>query len=149
MDDFNLERFVKAQDGVFEAALSEVRKGRKTSHWMWFVFPQVQGLGTSTNARLYAIGALDEARAYVAHPVLGPRLRAITKALQDLTGVTAENVFGSVDTQKLRSSLTLFAAAAPGETIFRAALDRWFDGKDDQRTLEILNNDSAGAGTGP
>lgn len=136
-DPFNLARFVVAQEAVYERALAEIRRGRKTSHWMWFIFPQLAGLGRSAIAERFAIGSVEEARAYLAHPVLGPRLRAITEALQDLIGVAAEDVFGSVDAMKLRSSLTLFAAAS-NELLFTAALDRWFGGQRDQPTLDIL-----------
>ena len=137
-DPFNLDRFVEAQSRSFAAALSEIRQGRKRSHWMWYIFPQVAGLGQSEMSRRFAIGSLAEARAYLAHPVLGARLRTCVAALQDLSGTTAEQVFGEVDAQKLLSSLTLFAEAGGGQ-IFDAALERWF-GSRDATTLQMLQN---------
>jgi uncharacterized protein (DUF1810 family) len=136
---FNLERFVVAQDGSLETALSEIRRGAKRSHWMWFIFPQIAGLGTSAMARTYAIHSLEEARAYLDHPVLGMRMRECVAALQDLTGTTAEAVFGGIDAIKLRSSLTLFIAAGAGP-LFQAALDRWFEGCKDKATLRLLED---------
>lgn len=138
MDKFNLQRFATAQDGIFDTALAEIRQGRKASHWMWFIFPQLYGLGHSETARFYAIRSRDEARHYLEHPVLGMRLRQSVAALQALPDMTAEEVFGAIDALKLRSSLTLFAEAAPEETIFAAALERWFPGKRDERTLGLL-----------
>jgi uncharacterized protein (DUF1810 family) len=133
---FDLRRFIDAQAGIYPAALAEIRRGAKRSHWMWFIFPQLAGLGRSDMARRYAIASLEEARAYLAHPLLGARLRECVEALQDLSGVTAEAVFGGIDAVKLRSSLTLFAAASDGG-IFAAALDRWF-GEPDPATLQLL-----------
>lgn len=133
--DGTLDRFVEAQDGVYDRALAELRAGRKASHWMWFVFPQIAGLGRSAMAQRYAITSLDEARAYLAHPVLGPRLVECARVLTELAGTSAEAVFGGIDAIKLRSSMTLFAHAAPG---FRAVLDRYFDGAEDPATLERL-----------
>ena len=131
-DPFGLQRFVGAQaGGVYEQALSEVRRGRKTSHWMWFVFPQAAGLGSSPTSKHYAIGSLAEAKAYLAHPVLGPRLREIAGAVVALKGRTARAVFGSPDDMKLRSSLTLFEAAAEGEPVFAEALDAMCEGRRD------------------
>lgn len=136
-DPFNLDRFVDAQRDSYDTALSEVRRGRKRSHWIWFVFPQIAGLGASPMAQRYAIGSLDEARAYLDHQVPGARLREMVEALQDLGPTSAEQVFGVVDAMKLRSSLTLFiAAGAP--PVFAAALDRWFDGERDEKTLRII-----------
>jgi uncharacterized protein (DUF1810 family) len=140
-DRFGLGRFVAAQDGVFETALGEIQRGAKRSHWMWFIFPQIAGLGSSAMAQLYGITSLDEARAYLAHPLLGPRLRACVEALQDLTGTTAEAVFGGIDAIKLRSSLTLFVEAG-GEPLYRAALERWFRGEPDMATLDRLGRHS-------
>jgi uncharacterized protein (DUF1810 family) len=123
----DLERFVEAQsDGVHERALAGLRAGRKTSHWMWFVFPQVAGLGSSSTSRFYAIGSADEARAYLAHPVLGPRLLACARAVLDFAG-TPEELLGPVDAAKLRSSMTLFAGVSD-ESVFAAVLDRHFGG---------------------
>jgi uncharacterized protein (DUF1810 family) len=137
---FDLERFVAAQDdgGTYLSALAELRAGRKTSHWMWFVFPQIAGLGTSPTSRRYAISSLEEARHYLAHPVLGPRLEEVIRALLHLQGRTASDIFGSVDAMKLRSSLTLFAQAAPESSLFGDALDRYFAGAEDSATLALL-----------
>ncbi len=135
-DPFDLARFVRAQEGTYAQALAEVRRGRKTSHWMWFVFPQVAGLGSSPTAQHYALSGPDEARAYLAHPVLGPRLREIAGAVAELAGRTALEVFGSPDDLKLRSSLTLFEAAAPDEPVFARALDALCAGRRDPLTLE-------------
>ena len=137
--DSDLERFVQAQDGgTYEQALAELRAGAKRSHWMWFVFPQVAGLGRSPTAQHYAISGLDEARAYLAHPVLGPRLVECARALADLDGRSPERVLGPVDAMKLRSSMTLFDAAAPDEPVFAAVLDRYFRGERDEATLTRL-----------
>jgi uncharacterized protein (DUF1810 family) len=138
-DRFNLERFVTAQAGCFETAQNEIRRGAKRSRWMWFIFPQIAGLGSSAMARTYAIQSLAEARDYLDHPVLGMRLRDCVAALQDLTGTTAEAVFGKVDAAKLRSSLTLFIEVGAG-ALFMAALDRWFEGRKDEMTLQLLAN---------
>ena len=142
-DPYNLERFVAAQADVYPAALSEIRRGAKRSHWMWFVFPQVAGLGHSEMSRRYAIVSLDEARAYLDHGLLGPRLHECVITLQDLVGLTAERVFGDIDAAKLRSSLTLFEAAG-NDPVFSAALNRWFAGERDQRTLELLASRTTG-----
>jgi uncharacterized protein (DUF1810 family) len=137
MDDrFDLQRFVAAQAGTYEAALAEIGRGAKRSHWMWYIFPQYAGLGHSPVSRHYAIHSLEEARSYLAHPVLGPRLETCVEALQNLRGTTAEKVFGATDAMKLRSSLTLFIEAGGGR-LFREALDRWFEGSLDERTLEL------------
>ena len=137
-DRFNLHRFVSVQENTYERALTELRRGRKMSHWMWFIFPQVIGLGSSEMARRYALGSLEEAQAYLAHPLLGARYRECVATLQDLIGTTAGAVFGPVDAVKLRSSLTLFAEAAPEEALFEATLQRWFAGSKDEKTLGIL-----------
>ena len=136
-DPFDLTRFVAAQAESYATALAEIRQGRKRSHWMWYVFPQLAGLGHSAMARAYAIRSIDEARAYLAHPTLGPRLRACVAALDRLEETSAEAVFGGIDAIKLRSSLTLFAAAGD-EPAFGAALDRWFGGRRDEATLGLL-----------
>lgn len=136
-DQYNLERFVAAQAGSYATAVTEIKRGTKRSHWMWYIFPQIAGLGSSPRAQFYAIRSIDEARAYLNHPVLGPRFRACVGALQDLTGATAEDVFGNIDATKLRSSLTLFVAAG-GDQIFSAALQRWFGGQADDATLQRL-----------
>ncbi|WP_336489362.1 DUF1810 domain-containing protein [Methylobacterium nigriterrae] len=139
MDDpYNLERFTEAQRGCYDQALRELTAGRKRSHWMWFIFPQIAGLGFSAMAQRYAISSLEEARAYLQHPALGPRLRACTAAVNQVTGRTAHEVFGAPDDMKFRSSMTLFGHADLGDPAFRAALDRYFDGQEDPRTLEKL-----------
>jgi uncharacterized protein (DUF1810 family) len=132
----DLERFVQAQDsgGTYDAALTELRAGRKRSHWMWFVFPQIAGLGRSAMAQRYALSGVEEARAYLAHPVLGPRLRACAEALLDVPVPDAEQVLGPVDGMKLRSSMTLFALAAPEEPAFRDVLTAYFSGEVDEAT---------------
>jgi len=136
-DPRDLERFVAAQDdrGTYDAALAELRAGRKTSHWMWFVFPQIAGLGHSPMARRYAIASLEEARAYLAHPVLGPRLVEAARALEALTDRSAREVLGDTDAMKLRSSMTLFARAAPEEPAFARVLEVYFQGSEDEATL--------------
>ena len=134
-----LDRFVQAQDGVYDDALAELTAGRKRTHWMWFIFPQITGLGSSPAAQRYAIGSLDEARAYLAHPVLGPRLRECAQALLAVGGKSAEEILGYPDDLKLRSSMTLFARAADEPEVFEAVLDRFYDGPD-PRTLELLSS---------
>ena len=134
----NLGRFVEAQAPVHDRALAELKAGRKQSHWMWFVFPQIAGLGRSPMAQHYAIQNLAEARAYLAHPLLGARLRECTQAVLDVEGKTAHEIFGSPDDLKFRSSMTLFAHAAPDEELFRAALDKYFDGEEDALTVDKL-----------
>jgi uncharacterized protein (DUF1810 family) len=138
-DEFGLQRFVDAQARNYDQALAELRRGRKTSHWMWYVFPQIAGLGASAMAQTYAIGSLAEARAYLAHPVLGARLRDCVAATLAVQGRTAHEIFGSPDDLKVRSSLTLFVQAAPDEPLFREALAKSFDGEPDPRTLEKLD----------
>ena len=137
---YDLARFVIAQDsgGTYEAALAELRRGRKTSHWMWFIFPQVAGLGMSEMSQQYAVSSLDEARAYLRHPVLGPRLLECTRAVDELRDRSAEQVFGGIDAIKLRSSMTLFHRANPDEPAFSAVLDRYFAGKLDPATESLL-----------
>lgn len=138
-DPYGLQRFIEAQNraGTYEQALSELRGGRKTSHWMWFVFPQIAGLGRSSTARTYAITSPAEAKAYLDHPILGPRLLECTHILLGLTGKEAEDIFGDVDAVKLRSSMTLFAVASD-EPAFREVLDRYFDGEPDDATERRL-----------
>jgi uncharacterized protein (DUF1810 family) len=141
-DPFDLARFVAAQDdGVYEQALSELRRGRKSGHWMWFVFPQLAGLGRSPTARHYAISGLDEARRYLAHPVLGPRLRECAVVVAGLPA-GAEAILGGIDAVKLRSSMTLFLRAAPDEAVFQQVLDRHYAGSADPATDRLL--DTAG-----
>jgi uncharacterized protein (DUF1810 family) len=133
---YDLDRFVRAQAPVYESALSELRAGRKTGHWMWFVFPQIAGLGMSPTSQRYAISSLDEARAYLAHPVLGPRLRECAAALLGASG-SAFDILGGIDALKLRSSMTLFVRACD-EEVFRQVLDRFYDGELDERTDDRL-----------
>lgn len=137
-DPFDLNRFLQAQEGVYAAALAELRAGRKTSHWMWFVFPQIDGLGRSQTARFFAVKSLAEARAYLAHPVLGTRLRECAAAVLGVAGRTASEIFGYPDDLKFRSSMTLFERAAPDCDLFSDALDRFFEGRRDRLTLELL-----------
>jgi uncharacterized protein (DUF1810 family) len=140
-DPFELQRFVEAQDagGTYERALAELRAGRKRTHWMWFVFPQLAGLGRSATAQRYAIGSLDEARAYLAHPLLGPRLRESTEALLAAPAdLTAHDILGDIDALKLRSSMTLFMRAAPDEPLFQQVLDRFYGGAADEATDLLL-----------
>jgi uncharacterized protein (DUF1810 family) len=134
----DLERFVTAQDPIYERVLSELRAGRKTSHWMWFVFPQIAGLGSSPTSVKYALSGLDEARAYLEHPVLGPRLRECTQLVADHTGLSAFDIFGGIDALKLHSSMTLFAHAAPDDPLFKTVLDRYFDAQADPNTLSRI-----------
>jgi uncharacterized protein (DUF1810 family) len=136
-DDTDLARFVEAQDGLYPRALAELRAGAKRSHWMWFVFPQIAGLGRSETARFYAIRSAAEARAYLAHPLLGPRLVEATAAVVAAAG-SAVAILGAIDAIKLRSSMTLFAAVADDPAPFRRALDRFFDGEPDPATLALL-----------
>lgn len=138
-DPFDLERFVEAQSETYESAVAEIRAGRKQSHWMWFVFPQLHGLGYSAMARRYGITGLAEARAYLSHPVLGARLRECAEALEALdSGESVTGIFGSTDAMKLRSSLTLFAQAAGQESVFERLLDKYFAGRWDDRTVAAL-----------
>lgn len=132
-----LQRFADAQDGIYATALAELKAGDKRTHWMWFIFPQMRGLGFSSNAQFYGIASLDEARAYLAHELLGPRLRECTRAVLEVEGKTLEAILGGVDAQKFRSSMTLFLHAS-GEAIFREALDRYCGGIQDERTLALL-----------
>jgi uncharacterized protein (DUF1810 family) len=139
-DPFELERFVVAHDaaGTYQRALGEIRRGRKSSHWMWFIFPQIAGLGYSATAQRYAIGGLDEARAYLGHPVLGQRLVECAAALATSTERSAVEIFGEVDAQKLRSSMTLFSRAALNQPVFGRVLDSYFGGEADLETERRL-----------
>jgi uncharacterized protein (DUF1810 family) len=137
-DAHGLQRFLDAQEGVHDQALSELRAGRKQSHWMWFVFPQVAGLGRSSTAQHYAIGSLDKAQAYLEHPVLGTRLVECARAVLSHRERTAREILGSPDDLKLRSSVTLFDRVSGADPVFREVLDAFFDGEPDPRTLEIL-----------
>src|SRR5262245_13808588 len=134
---FDLERFVDAQRSTYDAALAELRAGRKQSHWMWFVFPQLRGLGRSETSRFYGLDGLGEARAYLAHPVLGPRLRAACDAILAAPG-NAVAILGSIDALKLRSCATLFGRAAPEDPVFPAVLERLYGGAPDPQTEALL-----------
>ena len=139
-DQYDLQRFVAAQDAgdTYDRATAELRGGRKTSHWMWFIFPQIAGLGYSPASRTYAIASLDEARAYLAHPVLGARLIECATILTRVPGRSAEQILGEVDALKLRSCITLFTHAAPDEPVFRQVLNRYFDGVPDPATEQRI-----------
>ncbi|MES2072955.1 MAG: DUF1810 domain-containing protein [Pseudomonadota bacterium] len=139
-DPHHLQRFVDAQDTVYADVLDELRQGQKRSHWMWFVFPQIEGLGRTDTARLYAIASLDEARAYLAHPILGPRLLECAHLLLQLEGRSAREILGSPDDMKLRSSLSLFAAAATDNQIFFDALDKFYGGEPDPLTTAMVGD---------
>jgi uncharacterized protein (DUF1810 family) len=135
---FDLERFVRAQEPVYGKVVNELRAGHKRTHWMWFIFPQIAGLGRSDMAQRYAIGSSDEAAAYLAHPVLGPRLRECAAIVAGLADTTADAIFGHPDDLKFLSSMTLFADVAPDEAAFQACIDRYFDGVPDAATLARL-----------
>jgi len=141
-DGFDLERFVLAQDEgrAYEAALAELHRGRKSSHWMWFVFPQLAGLGRSEMSRRYAISSVAEASAYLSHPVLGPRLLECATAVASSPATTAVELFGPIDAVKLRSSMTLFRRAAPDDRVFSQVLERYFGGQADRVTEELLGH---------
>ena len=138
-DLYNLQRFVDSQNPVYDRVRSELRGGSKRSHWMWFIFPQIAGLGHSSTAQHYAISSLKEAEAYLQHPILGPRLRECTQLVNDITGRTIEEIFGYPDDLKFRSSMTLFARATADNGVFRQALQKYFDGADDPLTVKILS----------
>jgi uncharacterized protein (DUF1810 family) len=135
---YRLERFLSAQEPVYGDVVRELKAGRKVSHWMWFVFPQLDGLGRSATSRRFAIASLEEARAYLAHPILGSRLRECVDLLLGLADRSAADILGPIDTLKLRSSMTLFLRAAPAESVFQQVLDRYFDGEADDATDALL-----------
>jgi len=137
-DPHDLSRFVQAQEDDYEQALSEIGGGRKDSHWMWYVFPQINGLGSSPTAKLYAIKSRAEAEAYLRHPILGPRLLEIAEAALRVEGRSARDIFGSPDDMKLRSCATLFASISPEGSVFHRLLDKYFQGRPDARTIELL-----------
>lgn len=141
----DLDRFLAAQQGAYAGALEELRQGRKTGHWIWFVFPQLAGLGRSEMSRYYAITSLDEARAYLVHPVLGARLRECATAVLATKGRTAVEIFGSIDAVKVRSCMTLFRRAAPDDPVFATVLDRFYESRPDETTDVLLGSSSAGA----
>jgi uncharacterized protein (DUF1810 family) len=139
MDDpYQLSRFVEAQKGDYDQAVAELRRGRKTGHWIWYVFPQIAGLGMSPTSQRYAISSLDEARAYLQHPILGPRLVEVASVILGNTDSTAAQIFGELDAMKLRSSMTLFQQAEPEEPVFGRVLDRFFEGIPDAETMRRL-----------
>ena len=142
-DPHDLDRFVRAQEDDYETALREITGGRKRSHWMWYIFPQIDGLGFSEMARHYSIKSVDEARAYLAHPVLGERLLACARAAVANEGRTATEIFGTPDDLKLRSSATLFAAVSPPDSVFQRLLDQYFAGTPDGATLRLLKESAA------
>jgi uncharacterized protein (DUF1810 family) len=137
-DPFHLQRFLDAQAGVFDAVLEELQAGRKRSHWMWFVFPQIEGLGYSSMAQKFAISGLKEAEAYIAHPTLGPRLRECTRLANLAAGHSIAEIFGPPDHLKFRSCMTLFLHATPHNEVFQEALDTYFGGQPDRMTLDRL-----------
>lgn len=140
MDPFNLNRFLPPQDAVIPAVISELLSGAKSSHWMWFIFPQMRGLGTSQTAQFYGIGSLDEAKAYLEHPVLGERLRLCTRTVLAIDGSSARKIFGAPDDMKFRSSMTLFdlAEGVGGDNLYRRALEKFFGGNQDPLTFRLL-----------
>ena len=137
-DEYDLQRFVAGQEGVYGSALAELRRGRKTSHWMWFIFPQMKGLGSSQMATFYGIGSRGEAEAYFYHPVLGSRLVECTCAMNSLDGLTVGSILGSPDDMKFRSSMTLFSLVVPDQPVFQQALDKYFGGGADSVTKSLL-----------
>lgn len=137
-DPFDLRRFVDAQEHVYDAVLGELRAGRKRTHWMWFIFPQIAGLGRSATARTFALSSLDAADAYLAHPVLGPRLRECGRLVESIEGRSITDIFGQPDDRKFWSSMTLFARAAPEEPVFGACLRKYFAGRPDPHTLALV-----------
>ena len=137
-DQFNLQRFEEAQKGVYDRVLQELQAGRKTSHWIWFIFPQIRGLGSSRMSQLFAIQSLEEARAFVEHPILGPRLRECTRLVLEIQNRSIREILGDPDDLKFRSSTTLFAEAAQDNKLFLEALEKYFDGEKDSATLRKL-----------
>jgi len=135
----DLKRFLDAQENDFERALAEIKRGRKQSHWMWYIFPQIAGLGSSETSRFYAVKDRAEAELYLAHPVLGKRLVEISNALLEIEGKTPNQIFGSPDDVKLKSSMTLFGALDDTNPVFQSILDKYFDGSKDRRTLELID----------
>lgn len=137
-DVYDLNRFVQAQEADYERALSEIRSGQKRSHWMWYIFPQFDGLGLSLTSKRYSIKSVAEAKAYLNHPILGPRLIECTEAVLNVEGRSAHEIFGSPDYMKLKSCATLFAYVSPAKSVFDRLLDRFFQGKRDDKTLSLL-----------
>ena len=141
-DRYDLNRFVQAQEEIYPRALAEIRRGRKASHWMWFIFPQIDGLGYSSTAKFYAIKSKGEAKAYLNHPLLGKRLGECAKALLKITGRSAAEILGYPDDLKLRSSMTLFASISEPDSVFSQVLQQYFDAQPDQRTIDLLEQSS-------
>jgi len=139
-DLFDLSRFLVPQEEVFADVLSELKQGRKTGHWIWYVFPQIKGLGRSGRSRYYSISSIAEAAAYMAHPVLGRRLLKCTKLVLEVEGKTAEQIFGVLDAMKFRSSMTLFSAVKNGNEVFQCAIDKYFDGVANDKTVRLLSS---------
>jgi uncharacterized protein (DUF1810 family) len=137
-DPYDLNRFISAQKGVFDRALAELRDGLKRSHWMWYIFPQIEGLGHSPTTRHYSIKSMEEARQYLAHPVLGKRLKECCEAVLAHQGLSAEDIFGHPDDWKLQSSMTLFELVSGPQSVFGRVLDKYYQGKRDSRTLQIV-----------
>ena len=137
---YDLQRFLDAQDGIYDQVLQELNAGQKWSHWMWFIFPQVQGLGLSSTSRFFAMSGKNEARAFLSHPLLGSRLDECVGLILELDGYSALDIFGGTDAQKLASSMTLFASLTEPDSIYQQILDKYFDGNHDVRTLELLND---------
>jgi uncharacterized protein (DUF1810 family) len=146
---FDLDRFVDAQDHAYDGVLQELRRGRKTGHWIWFIFPQIAGLGRSAMSQRFSIASLDEARAYLAHPILGTRLHECASAILATDGRTADEIFGPLDAMKLRSSMTLFQRAAPDDPAFAQVLERFFDGSADAATDTLLAPPASSPSTRP
>ena len=142
----DLKRFLEAQENDFERALAEIKRGRKQSHWMWYIFPQIAGLGFSETSRFYAVKDRTEAELYLAHPVLGARLVEISEALLEIEGKTANQIFGNPDDVKLKSSMTLFGALKNTNPIFQSVLDKYFNGTNDLRTLQLIDDESYAVG---
>lgn len=139
IDEYNLQRFVTAQSSIYEDAVAELREGRKNTHWIWFVFPQMKGLGFSPTSEFFGIDSLEEAKAYLAHPILGPRLEETTKLILAINDRTLREILGAPDDMKFRSSMTLFEKASSGRpNVFEAALEKFCDGQRDQRTLALI-----------
>ena len=137
-DPFELSRFVDAQDKIYDRVLAELNSGRKASHWMWFVFPQIEGLGFSATSQFYSIKSLEEARQYLGHPVLGQRLKECAETILALEGLSASSIFGYPDDLKLRSSMTLFASVAEPQSVFSRVLEKYYHGNRDERTVSLL-----------
>ncbi len=141
-DDYNLQRFITGQEPIYHTVLAELRAGRKSSHWIWFIFPQIAGLGHSAMAQQFAITSINEAKAYLQHAILGPRLRECTQLVLNVEGRSTEEIFGYLDHLKFRSCMTLFLTAATDNTLFTSVLLKYFDGQPDQKTLDLLTQQS-------